>query len=68
MPGLQLVSLNGEYQHVRVPSGPAAAAAAAPLPPNAVMKFQITDGTSVEAKVKQLKANPGAGAVGACLS
>lgn len=71
LPGLQLVSLTGEHQGTKMPAGggPAvAAAAAAKAPANAVMKFRITDGSSVEAKVKQLKANPGAGAVGACLS
>ena len=69
VPGLQLVSLTGEHQDIRVPSGSgpeAAAAAAAPLPANAVMKFRITDGSKVEAKVKQLQANPGAGAAAAC--
>lgn len=67
VPGLQLVSLTGEHQDIWVPSGSApaaAAAAAAPLPANAIMKFRITDGSKVEAKVKQLQANPGAGVAG----
>ena len=65
LPGLQLTSFVGEHQGIKVPAsgGPAVAAAAvAKAPANAVMKFRITDGSSVEAKVKQLKANPGAGA------
>ena len=69
LPGLQLSSFVGEHHTIKVPAsgGPAvAAAAAAKAPANAVMKFRITDGSSVEAKVKQLKANPGAGAAAAC--
>ena len=59
VPGLQLVALPGEHQAVKVPSGPTAAAAAPAVPPTAIMKFRITDGASVEAKVAQLRANPG---------
>lgn len=65
LPGLQLTSFVGEHHGIKVPAsgGPAVAAAAvAKAPANAVMRFRITDGSKVEAKVKQLKANPGAGA------
>lgn len=65
LPGLQLVRLVGEHHRTPVPppAAPGVAAAAAAsgrrVPPNAHMLFQITDGMSVQAKVAQLRANPG---------
>ena len=65
LPGLQLQRLVGKHQATQVPApakpGGAAAAAAAnhTLPADAVMLFSITDGTTVPAKLAQLRANQG---------
>ena len=70
LPGLQLRRLVGKRHTTRVPGRPASGSVAAAasstgstsLPPDAVMLFSITDGSSVEEKVAQLRANPGGGA------
>lgn len=77
-PGLQLERLVGRHHTVRVPPPPAAkrlgAAAAgatsgstggtsSELPQDAVRLFGITDGSSVDAKLAELRAHPGAGCV-----
>ena len=77
-PGLQLERLVGRHHTVRVPPPPAAkrlgAAAAgatsgstggtsSELPQDAVRLFRITDGSSVDAKLAELRAHPGAGCV-----
>lgn len=67
--GLQLRSLHGKYQGVSIPKGGggaagaaiAAAAAAKPaadVPGDALMLFAITDGSSVQDKVKALRQHP----------
>ena len=75
LPGLQLRRLVGKQHTTRVPGAAGGAAAhstsstsstssstsSTSLPPDAVMLFSITDGTSVEEKVAQLRANPGGG-------
>jgi hypothetical protein len=73
LPGLQLRRLVGKRHTTRVPGAAGGGAAAArtssssssssstSLPPDAVMLFSITDGSSVEEKVAQLRANPGGG-------
>ena len=67
VPGLQLVSLQGEYHTVTVGAPAAsglASTAAAPkaqaLPADAIFRFKITDDSQVQAKIAELKANPGA--------
>lgn len=68
--GLSLLRLVGRDAGLAVAAPPsggagtaaAAAAGAALLPADALMVLQITDGSSVEAKVLQLKRNPGAAA------
>lgn len=70
-PGLQLISLHGDHlaATASIPRGSssgrtagaavaAAAAAPAAIPSSAVMQFSITDGSSVEAKVAELRRNP----------
>lgn len=70
LPGLQLKRLVGKHHTVRVPpagkagKGGAAGAAAAGgggtgLPTDSLMLFSITDGSSVESKVAELRGNPG---------
>lgn len=71
LPGLLLRRLVGKRHTTRVPGRPAAGSVAAAasstgstsLPPDAVMLFSITDGSSVEEKVAQLRENPGGGLV-----
>ena len=75
LPGLQLERLVGKHHTLQVPpagggggsaSGGGATTSSAGsstlLPPDAVMLFSITDGSSVQTKVAQLRANPGMGA------
>ena len=67
--GLQLVGVQGDHHSMPAGGGtagggasskaPATAAAAPRLPTGAVLRFRITDATSVEAKVAQLRANAG---------
>lgn len=64
--GLQLQRYVGDYQTTPVPpaaagaSLAAAAAAVQSAPPGAVLRLRITDGSSVEAKLAQLRQSPGA--------
>ena len=66
LPGLQLQRLVGDHHAVSVPvpaAGRASVASAGSshrLPSDAIMLFSITDGTSVQAKVAELLAHPGA--------
>ena len=59
LPGLSLQQLVGEHMATPVDGVNAAAGPSKPLPADAVMLMRITDGMSVEAKVAQLRANPG---------
>lgn len=66
VPGLQLTSLVGTpaYEAIKLPTaaGPGAAAvggATGGLPADAIFKYKIVDGSSVAAKVAQLRLHPG---------
>ena len=70
VPGLQLVGLVGSpaAEAIKIPRGPAAAAAdpAPALPPTAIFKYRVVDGSRVPAKVAQLRAHPGEPAACGC--
>lgn len=54
--GLKLARFIGKYQHWRPTSR---GKASSPVPTDASMVFQITDGSTVASKIKELKNNPG---------
>lgn len=62
LPGLKLVGVVGQAAQVLTAGSRTAAAAGGPagaLPPGGVVKFAITDGSSVEEKISELSSNPG---------
>ena len=74
LPGLQLERLVGKHHTLQVPppgsgstsggatistAGTTTSGSSPSLPSDALMLFSVTDGSSVEAKVAQLRANPG---------
>lgn len=63
LPGLALAGLVGKHHQRRVMpgggGGRVAAAAAPDVPPDAIMRFRVTDGKSAEAKAAQLLKHDG---------